>query len=70
MGVAVECSLESGPPHLHEILRPLENFHIDYILHNIYTQEQSQLNTSLSHTHFTILLSKCLADWRAHIRYT
>ena len=50
MGVAVKCSLESGSPQLHQILRPLENFHI-YFLHNMYTQEQSQLKTSLSHTH-------------------
>ena len=47
MGVAVECSLDLGPPQLHQILRPLESFHI----YNIYTQEQSQLETSLSHTH-------------------
>ena len=50
MGVVVECSLESGPPQLHQTSGPLESFCI-YIIKHLYTKTITIKDITFTHTH-------------------
>ena len=64
MGVAGEISLDSGPLQLHQNIQVFGGS--SHISHRTFKHKDNHnLKTLLLHS--TVLLSTCLAGWRAHI---
>ena len=64
MGVAVECSLESGLQQLHQILKPLESFHI-YLTQHLCTRTITIKDITFTHTHTHTSHFYFLNVWKA-----
>ena len=62
---ADEHSLESGPPQLHQNILVFGGF--SHISHRKHLNTKTITNIDISFTHFIVLLSILLADWRVYI---